>query len=217
MEHGVKVRAIVRREDGAEEVTGTLRERFLVENGRVLIQVARGVESVWVDASAVLEPETIVLRSELWEVPDSHEREMLLRSLAGTLASQAAFHSYRIDLARQSPGSIELLFYNAVDLKQGAAYQASFAPIRTRCLPRPVPWSAPQELLATRLAAPKERFPSHIGHLPLWLESRHLWSVYLWLGKKLVNILQFSLNQRLQSRLEARFKLKPAGGRFYLA
>lgn len=46
MEHGVKVRAIVRREDGAEEVTGTLRERFLVENGRVLIQVARGVESV---------------------------------------------------------------------------------------------------------------------------------------------------------------------------
>lgn len=198
------------------EVTGWARERFLIENGRVLLQLQSGVEVFWVDAEAVLDPETILLRSEVWEIPDSNERETLLRSLAGTLAGQAAFHSYRIDLARQSPGSVELLFFNAVDLKQGASYQASFASIRARCLPRSLPWHEPAELLATRYAGKKERFPSHIGHLPLWLESRRLWSVYLWLQGRLVNILQFSLSERLRPKLEARFKLKPIGGRFHL-
>lgn len=194
---------------------------FLIENERVLVKVqavaggephggpAEFREPFWVDARLLKTEEALVLRSEMWEIADGPDREALLRALAVVLARQDSFHSYRIDLARHVPGDVELLFYNAIAPDEAVAYQASLAPIRLRCHPRPLPWQPPVHLLSSRTAPAKERYESHVGHLPLWLESRRLWSVYLWDQGRLLHVFQFSLNQRLRSAIEARFKLKP--------
>ena len=208
------------------EVAGTLPQGFVIENERVLVKLQdvsplrendegpvdgayTDLDSAWVDIRELKAPETLVLRSEVWEIPDDKDREVLLRSLAITLARQASFQSHRIDLARQFPDSVELLFYNAIAPEQGAAYQASFAGIRIRCHPRPLPWLPPTQIIASKTSPGKERYESHVGHLPLWLQSRRLWSAYLWDRGRFLHVLQFSLSERLRSTIVSRFKLTP--------
>src|SRR5690606_20631571 len=174
----------------------TLLEGFVVANDRVLVKVRQLTmqesegAAKWVDLRHVKGPSPLVLRSEMWEIPDGQDREALLRSLAVILARQGSFHSYKIDLAHQLPGDVELLFYNEIPPSEGAAYQAELAPIRLRCHPRSLPWRPPTKLLSSRLAREKERYDSHISHLPLWLESRRLWSVYLWDEGRFLHVLQ---------------------------
>lgn len=212
-----------------------LLDGFIFENERVLVKVqrvlndgiagaVRGVvgqqvrgedrpphanETYWVDVRDLKVDEPLILRSEMWELTDGPDRETLLRSLAVVLARQDSFHSYRIDLAAQVPGDVELLFYNAIKPGEGVAYQASLAPIRLRSNPRSLPWQPPDRILSSRTAPSKERYDSHVGHLPLWLQSRRLWSVYLWDQERPLHVFQFSLSQRLRPAIEARFKLKP--------
>lgn len=215
---------IVLEQDGRSlQGRAILSDGFLIENERVLVKVrelvveeSNGGESsdqletpFWIDVRDLKVDEPLVLRSEMWEIADGPDREGLLRSLAIVLARQSSFQSYRIDLARQFPGDVELLFYNAIVPDEGAAYQASLAPIRLRCNPRPLPWRPPAELLSSRTAPAKERYESHVSHLPLWLQSTRLWSVYLWDQGRFLHVLQFSLNQRLRPVIESRFKLKP--------
>lgn len=172
--------------------------------------------SLWVDARSLKALQAIVLRSEIWEIPDGQERDVVLRSLSVALADQVSRHSYRIDLAKEHPGILELLFYNEVVLEQGPAYQASFAPIRLRCRPRPLPWRPPTHIVASKTPTGKDRYQSHVGHLPLWLEASKLWSAYLWHEGRLIHVLQFSLHERLRRTLETRFRMKPAAGPHHL-
>lgn len=198
---------------------------FLIENERVLVKVQAVAgqnlhgdglpqfnQAFWVDARLLKAEEPLILRSEMWEIADGPDREALLRSLAVVLARQDSFHLFRIDLASLVPGDVELLFYNAVEPEEAVAYLSGLAPIRLRSQPRALPWQPPTHVLSSRIAPSKERYESHVGHLPLWLESRRLWSVFLWDQGRLLHIVQFSLNQRLRQTIESRFKLRPATG-----
>ena len=175
-----------------------LLDGFIFENERVLVKVqrvlndgiagaVRGVvgqqvrgedrpphanETYWVDVRDPKVDEPLILRSEMWELTDGPDRETLLRSLAVVLARQDSFHSYRIDLAAQVPGDVELLFYNAI--KPGKASPIKRAWPRSGCAPTPVPFpgNRPTGSSSLRTAPSKERYDSHVGHLPLWLQSR---------------------------------------------
>lgn len=215
MEDGTRVKALLRRNQGAVEVSGRLGP-FLIENGRLRVRLDRiepetvPEREAWFDAGEILAPDPLVLRSEIWEVPSGPERDVILRSLTVTLSEHLYRFGSRIELARGQAGIVELLFYHRVPLAEGAAYQAGYASVRLRCRPRPVPWRPPKPILASKSLAAGERHHSHISHLPLWLEANALWSVYILERGELFHALQFSLDERHQGSLISRFRLKRA-------
>lgn len=198
---------------------------FIIENGRLLVPLTGlhppsnsqsndtpvadvGDEDLWVDVRQIKSSKPIVLRSELWEVPGGQTRDVMLRSLAHTLGEQFSRHAHRIDLAKELPGYVELIFFTHIPLSEGAAYQAKYAPIRLRLNPRTLPWKLPENKLVSAKPKGNVRYDSHIGHLPLWLDGTHLWSAYIWDGERLVHALQFSLKERFRRTLVYRFKMK---------
>lgn len=216
------VKARVERRGHVISVTGRLTDEFLIENGRLWVRlegIASGAgdggggddgamaRSLWVEAAGLDTRIPLVLRSEIWQIPGGQERDATLRSLTVVLSELLARYAHRIDLARGAPGVVELLFYNEIPLEEGVSYLTAFAPVRLRCAPRRVPWRPPDLVTATRFPAPREKYHSHLSHLPLWLDASALWSVHLYDAGALLHAVQFSLDQRFQRSLVSRFRL----------
>lgn len=215
-----RVRAAVPWGGRIYELDGRLSGDFIFENGEIHLRITDlsgapdglGSFSLWVSGRDITGPDGIILRSERWEVPAGADRDLVLRSLVHTLSDSFRTSGDGLELGRQFEGSLELLVRLEVPLDQGVEYLSTLLPLRQRCEARPALWHAPTEILRTRPFAEEERAAAayHLSHLPGWLESRQLWSVFRWSPAqgRLFHMVQFSVPERFRRAVEQRFRLK---------
>lgn len=219
-DHGL-VAADVVRGGRRRPVQGRFHGQYVVENGRLHVKL-EGIDagapgepgpSLWVPGEGITRPDPLVLRSEIWELPAGTERDFVLRSVTLTFSDQMRECGAAVELGRQWPGAVELVFTMEVPLERAVDVMAALLPLRQRLGPRPSPRRAPRDIIAGRTLTEQGRAGAayQLSHLPAWVESRHFWSEFAWSAARgrLLHTVQFSLPERHQRAVGQRFRLAP--------
>lgn len=205
----------------SRRIQGRARGDFVSAHGQLLVRlddlsgaVADGMgRSLWVFTEDIVEPESLILRSEIWELPGEGERDFVLRTFLGTLGELVRDFGEAVAIGRDAahggeggspfrngarsdaglggggrPGADTVEWTLTLEVPPAALvdYLAALLPSRRRCAPRDVPWRPPRDIMAQGvLTSEKERTAAayHLSHLPGWLESRRFWSVLQWSGR----------------------------------
>lgn len=190
----------------------------MVENEEVIVRfedatpTLAGADSadVWVPAASIVAPDVLELRAHIWELPAGSERELTVRRLSMAVAESVADGGVRVCLARETAGTIALIFVLDVPLHDAANYLWRFSSACRDLKPRRLPWHPPERMThELHLDAASRANASHFANqLALWLPTRQFWSVFTWEKGRLVHTLQFSLPAKLMRLLQRRFRLR---------
>lgn len=223
----------------SRRVQGRAGGAFVSAHGRLLVRlddlsgsVDDGMgRSLWVFAEDIVEPESLLLRSEIWELPGEGERDFVLRTFLGTLAELVREYGETVAIAREGVGggeagdgglgsgpkagaglgaggrsgieTVEWMLTLHVPPAELVDYLAALLPSRRRCDPRDVPWAMPRHVLAHRaLESEKERVAA----------AYHLSHLPGWLeSRRFWSVLQWSgregkLRHHIQFSLPERYR-----------
>lgn len=187
----------------------------MIVNGQVmakLLDVQPTLEGnddadIWVPAQAL---GSVVLRSDIREIPAGQARDYALRTLSLTLSQFVGAYGVHIALSPGVADMHELTLTMDVPVPDGTDYLWKFQLATRQCRTHPAVWNAPSAPVAEASLHERDRpnAAHYTGQLPLWLTTRRFWSVFRWHAGGLQHVVQFSLPDKLQRALIRRFRMQ---------